>query len=640
MSTQSNSSNISKIIWDSAETLRGNFKQSQYGQFILPLTLMFRLNSLHSENWDKAREYYNENKEKLEKDTSGVEADLFSRFLKNTSNKPLGFYNYYGTPLTKIDFSKELRTWISSFSNNVKSILEGLQIWDIISKLEEKGLLKAMFVQFGKIDFNDITDHQMGYVLEDIIRRWSESANDEAGQHFTPEEVVHLLTDLLLFEQDPWLEDGISDSIYDPTSGTGGILSYMHKVILDRYPNSDISLFGQELEANAANICKANMMLQGKDPENIEIGNTLTNDKHQNGFRYIGANPPFGVKWRTEQPIIQQEVSSSTNRFKFGLPSVEDGSFLFVQHMISKMIDDEQGTRIAVVLAGSPLFKGDAGSGESEIRRHILENDLLEGVIALPKDLFYNTAIPTYIWVLSNRKKADLKNKVILINAIDVFEKMSKSLGSKRAKISENNITYIMQLYKDASNCVESSISKTVPIDDFFYQKFKLDRYARVKFRIDLQVLEDLARSKDWKYFTNAERALIQKIVDEKNGTIFDRGKPFKECFEGLATDKFLTLANFAWFSHPEGILSKSFIDTDDCEEEIITGRRPVIDWITEQATEDATIVIPEKVSSKLGTEISFTKIFFNWDIPQSSNDLKAKIKNLSSDLFNLCQTI
>ncbi|MDY6457155.1 type I restriction-modification system subunit M [Acinetobacter faecalis] len=455
--TNNNFSQVAAFIWSVADLLRGDFKQSQYGRVILPFTLLRRLECvLEASKADvlaanekvKLMPLPEEAKEKmLLKATNGL-----SFF--NTSELDLG-------SLGQKDIRSNINTYIQNFSKDAREIFEHFKFDEFIGLLDDANLLYKVVQYFSdpKIDLSpkNISNHEMGLVFEELIRRFAEGSNETAGEHFTPRDIVRLTTGLVFSKDDDVLSgDGIIRTIYDPTAGTGGFLSSGSEYVYEHNPDAVMRVFGQELNPESYAICKADMLIKGQDVRNIKLGNTLSNDQlAYEKFDYMLSNPPFGVDWKKIESDIKDEHEQKgfEGRFGAGLPRVSDGSLLFLMHLISKMRNKDdstaQGSRIGIILNGSPLFTGSAGSGESEIRRYILEADLLEAIIALPTDMFYNTGIATYVWVLSNKKETQRKGKVQLIDGSNLYSKMRKSLGSKRNEMGEDDIAMITRSYGD-----------------------------------------------------------------------------------------------------------------------------------------------------------------------------------------------
>ncbi len=451
-----NFSQTAAFIWYVADLLRGDFKQSQYGRVILPFTLLRRLECVLEESKDtvvaqaekvKAMNLPEEAQEKM----------ILRATVSSKTNKGLSFFNTSPMNLGKMgqsDIKDNLENYIQCFSKDAREIFEHFKFDEFVGLLDDANLLFKVVKKFATTDLSPskVSNHEMGLVFEELIRRFAESSNETAGEHFTPRDIVRLTTSLVFMEDDEALtQDGIIRTIYDPTAGTGGFLSSGMEYVHELNPNAVMRAFGQELNPESYAICKADMLIKGQDVSRIKLGNTLSNDQlPADHFDYMLSNPPFGVDWKKIEGEIKDEhtLKGFDGRFGAGLPRVSDGSLLFLMHLISKMRDSsDNGGRIGIILNGSPLFTGGAGSGESEIRRYILEADLLEGIIALPTDMFYNTGIATYVWVLSNKKTSERKGKVQLIDGSNLCGKMRKSLGSKRNLMSEDDIKLITRTF-------------------------------------------------------------------------------------------------------------------------------------------------------------------------------------------------
>lgn len=440
---------LSSFIWSVADILRGDYKQSEYGKVILPFTVLRRLDCV------------------LEATKTAVLAELETKTKQGLNPDPFlvrkagqSFYNTSQLDLAKLlgdqdHIRQNLYAYIQAFSPAARDIFERFDFYTQIERLAKAGLLYLVTEKFANIDLHpdQVDNTQMGLVFEELIRKFAEISNETAGEHFTPREVIRLMVNLLFIEDDDVLTPGnaVVRTIYDPTAGTGGMLSTAGEFLLEHNPQARLTMFGQELNDESYAICKADMLIKGQDVGNIVVGNTLSEDGHAHRkFDYMLSNPPFGVEWKKVEREVRKEAEEKgfDGRFGPGLPRVSDGSMLFLLHLISKMrpaIDG--GSRFGIVLNGSPLFTGGAGSGESEIRRYVLENDLVEAIIGLPTDMFYNTGIATYVWILSNKKPAQRKGKMQLIDASGFWQKMRKSLGSKRKEMSEQHIADVTRLF-------------------------------------------------------------------------------------------------------------------------------------------------------------------------------------------------
>jgi len=444
-----NPNNLAATIWSLAELLRGDFRQSQYGRIILPFALLRRLECV----LEPTKGAVLAEAERVKKLKLPEEAE--EKLLLRAAG--LSFFNTSKMDLSKLGESgiaANLNAYVRSFSKDAREIFEHFNFSEFVGLLNDANLLYKVVQQIRAEDLSPaaLSNHEMGLVFEELIRRFAESSNDTAGEHFTPRDIVRLTTALVFLEDDEALtKQGIIRTIYDPTGGTGGFLSSGMEYVFELNPHAVMRAFGQELNPESYGICKADMLIKGQDVSNIKLGNTLSNDQlYGQKFDYMLSNPPFGVDWKKIETDVRSEhlEKGFAGRFGAGLPRVSDGSLLFLLHLISKMRDSsEGGSRIGIILNGSPLFTGGAGSGESEIRRFLLESDLLESIVALPNDMFYNTGIATYVWVLSNKKAPDRKGTVQLINAVHLYGRMLKSLGSKRNVMSDADTATVTRAF-------------------------------------------------------------------------------------------------------------------------------------------------------------------------------------------------
>lgn len=445
-----NQRELSSFIWSIADLLRGDYRQSDYGKVILPFTVLRRLDCV------------------LEPTKQAVLDELAARQGHGISPEPFllrkaqqSFYNTSPLDMRRLmgdqdNIAQNIYAYVQGFSADVRDIFERFEFVTQVDRLAKAGLLYQVTERFTRTDLhpNKVDNHQMGLIFEELIRRFSELSNETAGEHFTPREVIRLMVNLLFVEDDDALtKPGVVRSIYDPTAGTGGMLSIAGEYLVEHNDRARLVMHGQELNPESYAICKADMLIKGQDVSNIVFGNTLSDDGHHGKkFDYMLSNPPFGVEWKKVEKEVRREAEQQgyNGRFGPGLPRVSDGSLLFLMHLISKMRPAvDGGSRFGIVLNGSPLFTGGAGSGESEIRRYVLENDLVETIVALPTDMFYNTGIATYVWVLTNRKPAHRKGQVQLIDASSFWQKMRKSLGSKRKEMGEADIATVTKLFGD-----------------------------------------------------------------------------------------------------------------------------------------------------------------------------------------------
>ena len=466
---------LANLVWTVADdVLRGLFKPHEYGDITLPFLVLRRLDCILDEDGrkEKAIDTYNQFQKK-------VPTDALPQIIRNATGT--SFYNTSPYDLSRLkedanNIHLNFANYIGGFSRDVRDIIENFNLGGFIERLHKNNRLFIFCDKFTEVDLHpaQVDNHTMGQVFEELLRRFSEMSNETSGEHYTPRDVVRLLVSLLFAEHREDLRgQGVIRSIFDPCCGTGGMLTIGKEYFREQInPDADIRLLGQELNAQTYAICKSDMLITGEDPDNIRQGSSLSDDRFQGQrFDYMITNPPFGVSWKSDEAEVKADAQTANGRFSAGTPRSSDGALLFLQHMLSKMEDN--GSRVGIVFNGSPLFTGDAGSGESEIRRWIIENDWLECIIALPEKLFFNTSIATYIWIVTNRKSEARQGKVQLINAVDFHDTMKRNLGDKGVFISDSHIRHIMELY---TNFEETEHSKIYPNDFFGYTKVTIER--------------------------------------------------------------------------------------------------------------------------------------------------------------------
>ena len=566
MSLSANVNEKAGLIWAIADKLTGVYKPHEYGEVILLLTVIRRFDCILAEKKDAVLAKYEQVKNLPMKDI----------LLRNTSG--FAFYNVSKYTFERLlddpdHIEENFRDYLNGFSENVREIIEKFKFDGHITTMANKNILYIVIKEFTSPKANlhpdVISNLEMGYIFEEIIRRFSEAHNEDAGQHYTPREVIQLMVNILFYDDNDVLSgNNVVKTIYDPACGTGGMLSVAEEYLHRLNASTEIMGFGQEINDQTFAICKADMPIKGNNADFIKDGNTLSDDQFEGQtFDYILSNPPFGREWKNEKPKVEAEAKRGfAGRFGPGLPAASDGQMLFLLTAISKMKDRSKGgSRIAIIHNGSPLFTGDAGSGPSEIRRYILENDLLEAIVALPNDIFYNTGIATYIWVLSNKKAGTRREgKVQLINANNLYEKRRKSLGNKRNDIPESAIQEITKLYGDFA---ESEICKIFANEDFGYTKIVVERPLR-------DANGELILKKGRKQADSALR-------DTEN-------VPLTEDIEEYFAREVLPFASDAWI---------------------------------------------DKKKSKVGYEIPFTRYFYKYEAPRPSSEIMAEILELEKEL-------
>jgi type I restriction enzyme M protein len=505
--------NHAAFIWSVADLLRGDYKPSEYGRVILPLVVLRRLDCVLEATKPAVLKRHADLAGKIENIEPVLQSVAGQQFF-NTS--PLDFTRLLDDPS---NIGDNLRAYITGFSSAARDVIEKFDFNLHVTKLDRANLLFLVISKFADIDLHPdkVSNLEMGYLYEELVRRFSELSNETAGEHFTPREVIRLMVNLLFIEdEDALTKPGIVRTIFDPACGTGGMLSVAEDHLRALNPAARLEVFGQELNAETYAICRSDMMLKGQDASHIAWGNSFSEDGHQGArFDYLLANPPFGVEWKKVEDVVKTEAATKGfhGRFGAGLPRINDGSFLFLQHMISKMKpSSEGGSRLAIVFNGSPLFTGAAGSGESEIRRWIIENDWLEAVVALPDQLFYNTGISTYFWIVTNRKSPERRGKVQLVDAREMFVKMRKSLGEKRKEISPAQIDDITRLYGEFT---ESDKVKIFENHAFGYLRVTVERPLRLRWEITEETIAAVMATKPVERLDEPTRASLRQTLEQ-----------------------------------------------------------------------------------------------------------------------------
>lgn len=554
------------LIWAIADKLTGVYKPHEYGDVILPLTVIRRFDCILFDTKDAVLKKYEEVKNLPMKDV----------LLRKTSG--FDFYNTSKYTLERLmddpdHIEENFRDYLNGFSDNVQDIIQKFEFDGHITRMANKNILYIVLKEFttekANLHPDEISNLEMGYIFEEIIRRFSEAHNEDAGQHYTPREVIQLMVNILFYDDNDILSgNNVAKTIYDPACGTGGMLSVAEEYLHSLNASTELVSFGQEINDQTFAICKADMLIKGNNADYIKDGNTLSDDQFVgNTFDYILSNPPFGREWKNEKAKVEEEAKKGFGgRFGAGLPAASDGQMLFLMTAISKMKDISQGgSRIAIIHNGSPLFTGDAGSGPSEIRKYILENDLLEAIVALPNDIFYNTGIATYIWVLSNKKAGTIREgKVQLINANELYEKRRKALGNKRNDIPEKYIEEITQIYGDFK---ESDISQIYENADFGYTKITVERPQK----------------------------------DEDGNLVLKKGKP---------------------------VADTSLRDTEN-----VPLKEDINAYFEREVLPFAPDAWIDEKKSKVGYEIPFTRYFYKYEAPRPSEEIMAEIMELEKEL-------
>ena len=534
------------FLWGVADLLRDAFKRGKYQDVILPLTVLRRIDGVLEPTKEAV----------LKRNASLKEMGLENREAQLRKASGYAFYNTSRYDFRRLladapNLASNLRNYIAGFSPNMKEVLDRFEFDNTIARLDDSGLLFLVLERFGSVDLHpDVVDnHEMGEIFEELIRRFNEALNENPGEHFTPREVISLMVTLMLAgTEDELSQPHIARTVYDPCAGSGGMLTIAKQRILEINPNADVFLFGQEVNPETWAVTKADLLItstQGRDAENIKFGSTLSRDQlADRRFDYLITNPPYGKDWKNDEAAIRAEAAKGdAGRFSAGLPRISDGQMLFLQHLLSRMESADTGeSRVAIVMNGSPLFTGDAGSGESEIRRWILENDWLEAIVQLPEQLFYNTGITTYVWVLTNRKEERRRGKVQLIDAASFWSPMRRSLGDKRRYLDEEKHIKRVRHLLDALE--EGEHSKIFPTTAFGYRRITVERPLRLAFEVTAEAIDRLRESKGFiGLATSKKKPGPMRDAEEAAGRVSQEA--LLELVEAMPKDRWTSRAAF-----------------------------------------------------------------------------------------------
>ena len=639
------------FVWAIADLLRGDFKPHEYGSVILPFVVLRRLECALEKNKDAVIERH--------KKLGGIKDP--ETILNSVSGH--NFYNVSPFNLSKIlqdpnKVASNLNTYIHSFSPSAAEVLDKYGFPEKIKKLESSDLLYQIVSKFADLDLSEtsVSNEAMGYIFEELLRRFSEMSNETAGEHYTPREVIRLMVNLLFIEDSKSLTgDKPIRSIYDPACGTGGMLSIAEEHLHELNPNIVLNVFGQELNDETWAIARSDLMIKGQDPKRITRGNSLTDEDGHPGtlFDYCISNPPYGVDWKKYEKQIRDESEKLgfAGRYGVGLPRVSDGSFLFIQHMISKMKPydaktNDGGSRIAVILSGSTLFSGQVGSGESEIRKWIIENDLLEGIIALPDQMFYNTGIFTYIWIISNRKNKDLKGRIKLVDARDFGTKVRRTLGDKRKEITGEGISEIVRLYESAGTKSKDNLIKFMLNEEFGFARLTVERPLRKKWVVNPDLIEtEIVEFRDKISDIVGETFLSSEVFERKLIELGLNKKEVSKClklFSIRSTDANISL-NKKGNPEPDSNLrdfemmplSAGYIEKSDSSKELIV-REESEKFLIENVHKYFMDAWIDHSKTRIGYEIPFTRIFYKYSEPESVENIKIRMRELDDEIRSL----
>ncbi|MDE0699771.1 MAG: class I SAM-dependent DNA methyltransferase [Acidimicrobiaceae bacterium] len=659
--------NHAGFIWSVADLLRGVYKQSEYGRVILPLTVLRRLDCVLEPTKGEVLERMTNLPSSLQNREPVLQKVAGQPFVNMSRHT---FRTLLGDP---DNVAGNLRNYIAGFSESARDIVDKFNFDTQIDRLDEHNLLYLVVSKFADIDLSPdtVSDLDMGYLYEELIRKFSELSNETAGEHFTPREVIHLMVNLLFIDDDDLLtKPGVVKTLLDPACGTGGMLSVAEDHLRKLNPQARLRVFGQEVNAETYATCRADMLIKGQEAANIRFGNSFDNDQHQRErFDYLLANPPFGVEWKMVADTVKDEAAAQgfAGRFGAGLPRINDGSFLFLQHMISKMKSSaEGGARLAIVFNGSPLFTGGAGSGESEIRRWIIENDMLEAVVALPDQLFYNTGISTYFWVVTNRKAPQRRGKIQLLDAREIFTKTRKSLGQKRKELSVSQIDEIARLYGAFE---EGPLVKIFPNEAFGFLRITVERPLQLRWEITDKTLLAVESLKAVGKLDYPLRDALLDALRDRLGSSFATEKLAKavmsEALDSAGIDKtaaFLeAITGAIAVQDPEAPVvtdrsgdPKPDSDLRDYENiplplvpvvfeadpsarfETIEYRTTIDDYMETEVLPHVPDAWYDPTKIKIGYEIPLTRHFYTYTPPRPLSEINAEIKTLELEIRQL----
>lgn len=642
------------FIWSVADLLRGDFKAHEYGQVILPFTVLRRLDCVLEPTRDAVVKKY----KSLEGRVGNVEPVLLraaGQPFYNTS--PYTFQRLLDDPP---NLARHLKQYVAGFSPAAAEVIDKYNFPNYVTRLENAGVLYHVVARFAEIDLHPeaVPNHAMGLIFEELLRKFSEMSNETAGDHFTPREVIRLMVNILFSEDDDALRGKAPvRTLYDPACGTGGMLIGGQEHLLSLNPGARLEVFGQELNPETWAIARSDLMIKGQDPTRIVLGNSFTNDGFTGQtFDYMLANPPFGVDWKKIEREVRDEAEhlGLRGRFGAGLPRINDGALLFLQHMISKMRPpSEGGSRLAIVLSGSPLFSGGAGSGESEIRRWIIENDLLEAIVGLPDQLFYNTGIATYFWVLTNRKHPDRRGKVALVDAREYWEKMPRSLGSKRKRISDEQIAEVTRLYHDAPHVQSGDRVKVFNNADFGYQRITVERPLRRRWEVTNAAIENVSASRAFARADVDQRARLEAMLDGLRGITASSEADFAKHVMNAASDCGIELS---------GQMKKAVLEAAalaDPDAAIVVDRKgqpqpdpdlrdnenvPLLADVDDYAQREVIPIVRDAwvdhSKTRIGYEIPFTRHFYRHVPPRSVADIDADLAKVEGQIALLLEAV
>ncbi|MDF0591744.1 type I restriction-modification system subunit M [Candidatus Methanocrinis natronophilus] len=668
------------FIWSVADLIRDSFKRSKYQDVILPFTVLRRIDCVLEPTKPEVLKANDKLKGRLENlDPPLCKASGFAFY--NTSP-----YDFEKLLKDAPNLASNLRAYINGFSENMREVLEKFDFENTISKLEEAGLLFLVMERFKGVDLHPdrVSNIEMGYIFEELIRKFNEALNENPGEHFTPREVIRLMVSLLLSQDAEALSrNHIVRTVYDPCCGSGGMLTITKEHIQATNPLAEVHLFGQEVNPETFAMCKADLYMKsadGRDAENIKFGSTLSNDRHRDRrFDYMLANPPYGKDWKRDQAAVEAEAERGyAGRFGAGTPRISDGQLLFLQQMLARMKEPEEGgSRVAIVMNGSPLFTGDSGSGESEIRRWILEDDLLDAIVALPEQLFYNTGIATYVWILTNRKDPLRRGKVQLIDATALWVPMRKSLGSKRREISGDQIEEVKEIYK-AFETADPKLSKIFSTESFGYRKITVERPLKLNYQASGERIERLKDQKGFQSLAQSrkkekeskareeaegrrQQEAILDVLSKIPGDLFTSRPDFERALKRAAKTADLKIS-----TPLKKAISAALSERDEAADPSTDGKghpepdsqlrdtenvplgedvreyfeREVLSHVPDAWINESVRDLKDGEVGKVGYEINFNRYFYEYKPPRPLEEIEAEIRELEGEIMEMLREV
>jgi type I restriction enzyme M protein len=661
-----NFNEMANFIWSVADLLRGDYKQSDYGKVILPFTVLRRLDAVLKTTKPQVLEKISQLKTMNVQNLEPVLNRITGYEFHNSSK-----YDVESLVADQDNLAANLIAYLNAFSANAKDVMDYFGFVTQIERLDRSNLLYQVMQKFAAIDLHPdtISNMQMGYIFEELIRKFAEQSNETAGEHFTPREVIRLMTNLLFNEDEnhDLTKEGIVRTIYDPACGTGGMLSVSEEYLAELNPDANVRVFGQELNPESYAICKADMLLKGQKPSQIKFGNSFSEDGFSGEtFDYMLSNPPFGVEWKKTEKEIRDEADTlgMSGRFGAGLPRISDGSLLFLQHMLSKMKPVSlNGSRLAIVFNGSSMFSGGADSGESNIRRWIIENDWLEAIIGLPDQLFYNTGISTYIWILTNRKSPERKGKIQLINATHLYQKMRKSLGNKRNELSAEDIAEITRTHGEF---LGTKYSKIFDNEDFGYRRITVERPLRLNFLVSVERIAGLQDEKAFQNLATTKKkgaageaevragkkhqlAILNVLEEMRSDSLFKNRDEFvkvlKKVFKSSGVDMSAPIQKAIL-----SVLSERDDTADICRDskgnpepdtelrdyEHVSLKEDIYEYFEREVKPFVPDVWIDEEKTKIGYEIPFTRHFYEYTEMRPLEEIESEIVSLQAEINEL----